>query len=711
MTDHLPANSFPAVATDAAAAYLARGFAPIPLVAGSKRPAVADWPNYRAAAETLVVFTEQNVGLLLGEPSGGLVDVDLDCAEAVRAADLLLPATGLVFGRASAPRSHRLYVSSDTSEPVKLTDPVRRAEHPDGGVLVEIRANRQQTMCPPSVHPDGETVEWAKFDEPATVSATELTAAVKTVAAAALLGRYWPNGNRHDAALALAGGLLRAGWATERVEAFVRAVCSAAEDEEVCDRVAAVADTAAKLAADGRQLTGWPRLAALVGAGVVDRVRDWLEVGPAPPAQAVTPPPPDWPAAMHAAAFHGLAGEVVRAIAPHTEADPVAILAQLLVAFGSVIGRTAHVVVEATRHHTNEFLVLVGQSAKARKGTSWGHVERLFVAVDGQLASDGGAVAGWSHRRVASGLSSGEGLIWAVRDPIEKPNKEGEMVVVDEGEADKRFLVQEAEFAGVLKAVERQGNTLSPVVRQAWESGRLRSLTKNSPGQATGAHISIVGHITAEEMRRYLTQTEMANGFGNRFLWLAVRRAQLLPEGGRPDQAVMAGFADRLAAAVRFAAATDEVERDESAREVWRAMYPELSRDRPGLAGHLLGRAEPHVLRLALLYALLDRSAVIRAEHLVAAAAVWDYCERSVLFLFGDSLGDPLADDLLGLIRGAGPAGVTRTEVTGYLGRNVPADRLNRALGLLLTHRLAHAVREGTGGRPTERWRAGPPPA
>ena len=88
----------------------------------------------------------------------------------------------------------------------------------------------------------------------------------------------------------------------------------------------------------------------------------------------------------------------------------------------------------------------------------------------------------------------------------------------------KRLAVAEGEFANVLKVMAREGNTLSPVLRSAWDYGNLRSMTKNSEARATGAHISIIGHITKDELRRLLTETEQANGFGNRFLWLAVRR-------------------------------------------------------------------------------------------------------------------------------------------------------------------------------------------
>jgi hypothetical protein len=313
-----------------------------------------------------------------------------------------------------------------------------------------------------------------------------------------------------------------------------------------------------------------------------------------------------------------------------------------------------------------------------------------------------------------SGLSSGEGLIWAVRDPIEKQERvkergqpvRYETVVADSGEADKRLMVNEPEFANVLKQTERQGNTLSAIIRQAWETGRLRSLTKNSPARATGAHISIVGHITAEELRRYLTATESANGFANRFLWFAVDRSKLLPEGGRVSEAALAGLTERLRAAAEFARGTGEVRRDGEARELWAALYAQLSADRPGVAGALLARAEAHVMRLALIYALLDRSAVIRADHLAAAAALWDYAERSVLFVFGDATGDPLADDILRLLR-ASPQGIRRSEITRYLSNNVPAARLNMSLGLLVRFGLARFETRETAGRNAEWWFAG----
>jgi hypothetical protein len=437
------------------------------------------------------------------------------------------------------------------------------------------------------------------------------------------------------------------------------------------------------------------------GEAVVGKAREWLQIGSTAAQPTATPDPPRWPEPVGSEAYYGLAGEIVRAIEPHTESDPVALLVQILIEFGNVVGRSAHATVEADPHYTNEFAVIVGKSSKARKGTSRGRIHRLFECVD----SD------WADNRNQSGLASGEGLIWAVRDPIEKRERikergetaRYETVVADEGVADKRLLVYEPEFASVLKQTERQGSTLSTMIRQAWETGKLRTLTKNSPARSTGAHISIVGHITADELRRYLTATESANGFANRFLWIAVRRSRLLPDGG--GNVNLTHYAAQLRSAVEYARTCDGVRRDVHAGQLWHEIYGDLSADRPGLAGALLGRAEAHTLRLSVLYALLDRSAIIRTEHLMAALAVWDYAERSVRYLFGDGTGDPLADDLLRCIRGV-PSGISRTDLSGYLGRHTPAGRLDRALGILLDAGRVTRETRNTGGRPVEIWTA-----
>lgn len=396
---------------------------------------------------------------------------------------------------------------------------------------------------------------------------------------------------------------------------------------------------------------------------------------------------PAWPAPPAEEAFFGLAGRITRLIEPHSEADPVALLAQVLLVAGSLVGRTAYVGVEADRHYANFNVNLVGGTSKGRKGSSWGHAEAIARSVD----------VGFGDR-VESGLSSGEGLIDRVRD-AGPDDDEGEQSAID-----KRLVVVESEFANVLRVLERSGNRLSVVVRDAWDGRPLRTLTRGQPAKATGAHISIIGHITAEELRRYLTVTESANGFGNRFIWLSVRRSKALPDGGAMHRVDVAPVVDELREAVRYAGTLGRVERDPAARDLWHTVYPELSEGRPGLVGALTGRAEAQVTRLSLVYALLDQSTIIRVEHLRAALALWDYSARSVTHIFGSSLGDPIADTILQALQATAPHALTRTEIRTKVGGRVTGDEIDRALALLARHRLAQTQKTNTGGRPIENW-------
>jgi hypothetical protein len=434
--------------------------------------------------------------------------------------------------------------------------------------------------------------------------------------------------------------------------------------------------------------------------------------GPVPPAGGAPaediegmpmPQPAPWPT-LPAEAFHGLAGEVVQTLAPETEADPVAILGQLLVAFGNTVGRGPHFPIEGDSHHTNLFLCLVGESSRGRKGTSRGRVMQLMRSAD----------AAWCEKCVASGLSSGEGLIWAVRDPIERrePVKQKgrvtgyQMVVVDEGVSDKRLLADESEFAQVLKVLQREGNSLSPVIRQSWDTGNLRTLTKNTPARATGGHVSISAHVTRAELVKHLRDTEALNGFANRFLWVCVRRARLLPDGGRALD--LSPFGTRLNYALAAARNVTSMTRSEAAGRLWHEAYPQLTAERPGLYGAVTGRAEAQVLRVSMVYALLDGVGIIDEPHFRAALALWSYADTSARLTFGAEPEDPLAGLVLAKLREAGPAGMTRTELHNAFSRNVPAANLLEALAKLRDRGEAFCekVKTGRPGAPAERWYA-----
>lgn len=404
------------------------------------------------------------------------------------------------------------------------------------------------------------------------------------------------------------------------------------------------------------------------------------------PTDTTLPAPAGWPAPPAAAVYHELLGEIVTRIAPHTEADPVAILTQLLVAFGAAVGRGAWFTVEATRHHPNEFMLLTGDSSKARKGSSWDHVRRLIAQVDPAI-----------ERRILTGLSSGEGLIWAVRDPTAQ----------DPGITDQRLLVIEPEFASVLKTSAREISTLSPTLRSAWDGRPLAILTRTAPAHATSAHIALIGHITQDELRRHTSTIELANGYLNRILIIACRRQRLLPEGGHHNPLHRTGLTRLLAATLKHAQTAGQIRLDQDARELWHDAYRQLARPLPGVLGQITARAEAHTIRLALLYALADGKQRIGPQHLDAALALHDYAARSAGWALNGATGQPLAEQIHAALQ-TNPAGLTRSQISDTLKHNQPAGQIDHALRALQATGRATVTQLATGGRPAQLWTATP---
>ena len=420
------------------------------------------------------------------------------------------------------------------------------------------------------------------------------------------------------------------------------------------------------------------------------------------------PPPvtrlsPAWPT-LDPAVLHGLAGDVVRLIEPHTEADPVSLLVSFLAEFGAMLNRGPHLILDGSYHPLLFWPVLVGQSSKSRKGTASRRIETVLSLADEE----------WTRGECKGTLSSGEGLAFAVRDaqfkeePVKqggKPTGEMQTICTDSGVEDKRLFLVQSEFGAVLKIMAREGNSLSGVLRDAWDGLTLAPMTKANRVRATDPHIGIVAHVTQDELLRNLTDTETVNGFGNRFVWFAVRRSKELPFPGNPSESDLSAVATTLRRVLPVARACGELTLSEPARDEWKSLYHDLSADRPGMAGALLGRAEAQVMRLSGLYAVLDGCSVIDRIHLKAAHALWQHGEASTRMIFGDSLGDPVADAILKAIRLRGE--MSDSEISDFFKRHKTAAELERAKDVLRQAGLAHPVTIETDGRPRIVWRAG----
>lgn len=390
-----------------------------------------------------------------------------------------------------------------------------------------------------------------------------------------------------------------------------------------------------------------------------------------------------WPT-LTPEALHGLPGEFVRAVLPHSESDPAVLLVTYLSAFGNVIGRNAHFRVEADVHHLNIFVNIVGNTGTGRKGVATGHVLQHFHSVD----------EAWRESCVVSGLASGEGLLYRVRDTSDS----------DQGVTDKRLWVLESEFASLLRVAGRKDNILSAVIRNLWDRGDHQNMSKQSPIVVTDAHVSITGHIVRYELLSLLSECEAINGFGNRFLWICAKRSKFLPRGGQPGN--LAPLIQRLIEAVEFGRNAGEMTLDDQAWTLWDSAYTRLEQGRFGLLGKLTQRASPYTRRLACLYALLDLSNVVRVDHLNAALALWQYAENSARYIFRMRTGDKLVDEILDALRAAGASGLTSTEINNLFRGNKRTDTIAPALQLLEETGQVRSEADSTGkkGRPTQRW-------
>lgn len=415
----------------------------------------------------------------------------------------------------------------------------------------------------------------------------------------------------------------------------------------------------------------WDKTPERLGPPGADRDATIIEAVTVP-ADAKVTPAPEWPAPPDAAAYHGVLGEIVAAVTPLTEADPVAILGSLLVSVGACMGH-GRFIYQGSQQSANLFVALVGDSSHGRKGTA------ASVARDVMQA----AYPEW-EKLVVSGLGSGEGLI-------------GYLKKVQDTE--HRAIVMESEFGRLLTVMAREGSTLSPVVREAWDGVPMGRFLAREQSIVTWHHVAIAAHVTVVELQQKLTSTDAANGFGNRFMWLAVRRSKLVPFPESP-RVVVKPFVGHLASAIDAAQQPGELKLSEAAAERWEALYAEAAaRKRLGLFGALLARTEAQIIRLALLYALIDRSAVVDLVHLEAAEALWAFNERSVLHIFGSSTGDRHADALREYLR---EGALEWESAKRALGLRSAAD-LSEAVALLVSLGIAETVtapREGSAGRP-----------
>lgn len=397
------------------------------------------------------------------------------------------------------------------------------------------------------------------------------------------------------------------------------------------------------------------------------------------------------------AAYHGLFGDLVKAVSPHTEADDPAILLALLAAFGSACGWSPHFD-HGKAHGANLFLALVGATA-SRKGTATGIAKWVLGKADPE----------WAKQCLRpEGFGTGEGLIHAVRD--DRTLADG---ALEPGVADKRLLVVEEEMSKAFSLGARDASILTPTIRSLFDRSPIGKLNRDAY-RCENPHGSVIANITPADLRQALSgkgAVSLANGFINRFLVCHTERRKFHPRGGRWRQAAEP-FIARVAGALAKAKATGLVELDAEAVAVWEGLYPTLEDHPDTVFGAATSRASDQSMKLALLFALADLSAAIRVPHLNAALACWRYCEATARLLFGDAAHAPpgtrpgAAERLaLRLVKPILTArGINRRELFKAVGNKPGKEEMSSALDLLYAHGIARPQKAETDGRPGERW-------
>jgi len=387
--------------------------------------------------------------------------------------------------------------------------------------------------------------------------------------------------------------------------------------------------------------------------------------------------------------MYGIAGQIVRKAGKYCEAHPAGMYVDLLVSLGNIMGRHAYFKVGASKHFTNEFMVRVGNTSTARKGTGRDAINEPLQFIDGN----------WYTNRVVSGFGSGEAIVGLIADPMSqkvRDNKSpnGFKTIVKPGVDDKRLYIREGEAASIFQLAAKKESRADIVLRDGWDGLPLKNLVKgmtegvNNSASCQEPHLSISGDTTRDELKRRMPDGADQNGFGNRFLYTYVHRVKLCPNGG--PQLDWTDEIVQLHKIIQFARSVGYVPMTNAARKMWGRMYVKIEEEvgqLPALPQAMCARGVAHVRRIALILAILDMKDAVDSEHLQAAKKLWDYCQESARFIFAGETKEQV--QIVNWMRlNPGPATV-RQIVDEVFHRNRPVEWIKAQLdGLVVIGRL-----------------------
>ncbi|PJC20465.1 MAG: hypothetical protein CO065_05515 [Comamonadaceae bacterium CG_4_9_14_0_8_um_filter_57_21] len=386
--------------------------------------------------------------------------------------------------------------------------------------------------------------------------------------------------------------------------------------------------------------------------------------------------------------LYGLIGDIARAGSDNTEANAYAVAAAALAYLGVAVGRGPYMPIGDDWNHARLFFVHVGRSSRGRKGTA----KKLVISRIAKAVKElNEHLAPQIH---TGGLSTREGLALMIHDGWTQGKEE--VPPID----DKRLLAVESEFANVLHQTRREGNTLTTALRDAWDGTCIKPAIKTNRVWASNPNIGILADITPIELRGLMASRELSNGFANRFIFFWAEGDKVNPFPKPTPKDAIDGFARRIADVLLFAGADRHVDRDahrmsfsSEAASLYAKLYRGELRDRSAgehIAG-LLDRRAPMLMRLAMIFALTDKTLTIDVQHINAGMAWIRYWTDSVKFIFQSALDEvateqvnETAAELLAFLKLQGKA--SRTELVRVCFKNhVSKDQLDKAIDELLT--------------------------
>lgn len=386
--------------------------------------------------------------------------------------------------------------------------------------------------------------------------------------------------------------------------------------------------------------------------------------------------------------YYGVAGRFAQEVCEKSEADPIGVLIHLLTWAGAYFGNRAVLRLGDIEAPPRLFCV-TASAAGGGKGTAATPVRKLMLEyVNVQLRKMGIHPAQYRD----GPMSSGEGLAWAVRDPADTDDEDGNPI--DKGVADKRLMILEEEFAAVLQAARREGNTVSAAIRRFWDSGNFSPLTKNNRVTVTDAHVCFVAHITYEELVKRLENSEYASALASRILWVCVRRPKIVAIPESIPLASTLRYADELAKSIQFSSEINELTLTSEALSLWGEMAITLAKANTPMSE----RSRVQVLRIACILALLDCLDEVQPQHLRAASHIWNYCLGSVAYIFEGEQNED-ANKILAALRKHG--GLTTTQIRiNVFQQNIKSATMNTLLKSLESQgRIKRTVRQRSDGR------------